>query len=434
MNNHLNDIVKKHKSGKHSGIYSVCSSNDWVLRSTMRLAGQQGATVLIESTANQVNQFGGYTGMRPRDFVQHVHELALEYKLPLERVILGGDHLGPVVWANEPEEISMQKARDLVKEYVCAGYQKIHIDTSMKLQDDDLSVPLSDKIIAKRAAELFEAAFNTLIENKIAEDKWPSFVIGSEVPIPGGAQEKELEVQVTTPEHFEATVQNFRIALHEKKLDCLWDHIMAVVVQPGVEFSDTQVKPYDEKEAAQLVCALKNYHNLVFEGHSTDYQSEHSLRKMVDDGICVLKVGPALTFALKEALLALDMIESEWYNISNREPTGLRCRLEALMCDNPSYWERYYKGTEKEKRFKLFYSLSDRIRYYLPLPEAQRAIDQLIKNLRSEDIPLSLISQYLPVQAAKLREGTIIYDPEELILDHIGEVLLTYQRAISAAP
>ena len=95
-----------------------------------------GDDVLIEGTSNQVNQFGGYTGMRPADYKEFVLGLADKVNFPRERVILGGDHLGPLVWCKEPEESAMAKARDLVREYVLAGYKKIHLDTSMRLGDD----------------------------------------------------------------------------------------------------------------------------------------------------------------------------------------------------------------------------------------------------------------------------------------------------------
>lgn len=432
MSRYLKDIIKKHKSGRHAGIYSVCSASDWVLKAALNFAKQQGTVVLIESTANQVNQFGGYTGMQPHDFAQHVHDLARDVGLAHEQVLLGGDHLGPVVWANEPETVSMQKARDLIQAYIRAGYQKIHIDTSMRLKEDDRSVVLSGKDIARRAAELFAAAYDTLLETGTPEEEWPSFVIGSEVPVPGGAQESELHVQVTKPEDLETTVQEFKTALHDRNLDRLWRHIIAIVVQPGVEFNDTEVRPYNRKEAEPLMQALKHYPGLVFEGHSTDYQPAYCLREMVEDGVCVLKVGPALTFALREALLALDMIETEWFNvIVDREATGLRYRLETLMQAQPSYWAKYYQGTPEEKRFKWIYSLSDRIRYYLPLPEVRQVVSQLLNNLRSETIPFSLMSQYMPVQASKIRNGLLSSDPEALILDYISEVLWDYQRAIS---
>ena len=52
---------------------------------------------------------------------------------------------------------------------------------------------------------------------------------------------------------------------------------------------------------------------LVFEAHSTDYQPPESLSRLVIDGFAILKVGPGLTFALREALYALDEIAAALY-------------------------------------------------------------------------------------------------------------------------
>ena len=56
---------------------------------------------------------------------------------------------------------------------------------------------------------------------------------------------------------------------------------------------------------------LKDEAGLVYEAHSTDYQRPESYRNLVRDGFAILKVGPALTFAMREVLEALSLIEAE---------------------------------------------------------------------------------------------------------------------------
>ncbi|MFL1089387.1 class II D-tagatose-bisphosphate aldolase non-catalytic subunit, partial [Acinetobacter baumannii] len=92
--------------------------------------------VLIEATSNQVNQFGGYTGMQPADFRDFVYNIARTVGFPAERIILGGDHLGPNCWQDEPAAVAMEKSIDLIKAYVAAGFSKIHLDASMSCADD----------------------------------------------------------------------------------------------------------------------------------------------------------------------------------------------------------------------------------------------------------------------------------------------------------
>ena len=109
---------------------------------------------MIEATANQVDQYGGYTGMTPADFMDFCKKLAEVEGISMDRVILGGDHLGPLTFASKDEEKAMKEAKTLVYDYVKAGFSKIHIDTSMKVNSDDPNTRLSDKIIEKRGAIL----------------------------------------------------------------------------------------------------------------------------------------------------------------------------------------------------------------------------------------------------------------------------------------
>jgi D-tagatose-1,6-bisphosphate aldolase subunit GatZ/KbaZ len=113
------------------GIYAACSANAYVIRACMERAMEEGSHVLVEATANQVNQFGGYTGMTPAGFRDHVIRIAGETGFPLGKIILGGDHLGPLVWHTEASPAAMSKAAELVRQYVLAGFSKIHVDTSM---------------------------------------------------------------------------------------------------------------------------------------------------------------------------------------------------------------------------------------------------------------------------------------------------------------
>src|SRR5215475_12044920 len=150
--NAMLDLVRRHKSGERVGIYSVCSAHPLVLEAALRLARKTGSLALVEATSNQVNQDGGYTGMRPADFRERLLTIATAVGLPHDRVVLGGDHLGPNCWQNLPAPIALQKAAVMVGQYVAAGFRKIHLDCSMSCADDPPS--LGDEVIAERAAAL----------------------------------------------------------------------------------------------------------------------------------------------------------------------------------------------------------------------------------------------------------------------------------------
>ncbi|HWQ77371.1 MAG TPA: class II D-tagatose-bisphosphate aldolase, non-catalytic subunit [Anaerovoracaceae bacterium] len=424
------DRIKRGEKG--IGVYSCCSSNHFVLEATMTLAQKTNTDLLVESTANQVNQSGGYTGMTPLDFRRYVTGLAENMNFPTDRLILGGDHLGPLTWKHLPEPEAMGHAKRLVEDYVAAGFTKIHLDTSMRLASDDQDKPLSDAVIAGRAAFLCLAAEETFGEIKKTnpEAKPPYYVIGSEVPVPGGAQENHNTLEITRPEDFIATIESFRSAFSALNLNPAWDRVIGAVVQPGVEFSDTEVIRYDSPEAQALCRALDRYPNLVFEGHSTDYQTRESLRAMARDGIAILKVGPALTFALRQGLFALEYIESELILDSSKR-SDFRKVLEAVMLEKPVYWKGYYNGNEEELRFKRAFSQSDRCRYYLNDPRVESSIDLLIGNLSGADIPLTLLSQFLPAQCGKVREGQLAKTPLALLWDVIGNTVEDYLYAVA---
>ncbi len=430
---YLTEIVKLQEQGVSKGIYSICSANPFVIEAALEQGLQDGAPVLIEATCNQVNQFGGYTGMKPLDFVEFVHSVADSTQFPRENLLLGGDHLGPNPWKNKDAESAMEKAAELVREYVSAGFTKIHLDPSMHLADDpgDRTKPLDPIVVAERTAVLCSVAEETF-EKQQEKSVPPVYVIGTEVPVPGGIQDTSEELHITEVADFKNTVEVSKVAFYQKGLADAWERVIAVVVQPGVEYGDQTIYEYQREKAQNLCHALKAFPTLVFEGHSTDYQHVSHLKQMVEDGIAILKIGPALTFAMREALFLLQYIEHELLqdNPSLRRSNLINVLGEAMV-NNPVYWKEYYHGSQKELQFARKYSLSDRSRYYWTNPNVQRALKQLFNNLEPVEIPLPLISQFFPRQYDKLREGTLENHPKALVKDRVKEVLSTYSYAIT---
>jgi len=428
--NPLKKIVELQKQGKNVGIYSVCSANGYVIEAAFKRGLSDGSCVLIESTANQCDQNGGYTGMTPADFKKFVLEIADRNGFDRNRIFLGGDHLGPLTFAYKDEAEAMADSEELIRHYVAAGFTKIHIDTSMKVNSDPEDVRLSDEIIAGRGAHLAKVAEETYKE-LLARDPEaipPVYVIGSEVPIPGGAVGAEDNgVQVTKVEDFKNTVATFEKAFAEEGLDKdVWERVIGVVVQPGVEEKDSGCTEYDREKAKDLMAAIKDFPTLVFEGHSTDYQTKIKLRELVEDGVGILKVGPGLTFAMREAMFALENIEKELIYGTDTEPSKFAEVLDAEMLKNDKNWKKHYQGTELEIRLKRKYSFSDRCRYYMPTPAVEAAADRLLTNLRALGIPLNLLSQFMPIQYTKVREGYLKNDPVELIEDRIINTIDEY--------
>lgn len=421
----LDNIIRAQKQGLARGITSICSAHPQVLQAAMKCAARNGISILVESTCNQVNQYGGYTRMTPEAFVAFIHECARQAGLPLDHVLLGGDHLGPSVWQNEPAESAMAKSADLVRAYIMAGYTKIHLDASMKLADDDPHYPLAVEIAAQRSAFLACIAEQAGTEIHSA---LPRYVIGTEVPTPGGAQNEVEELCITAPQDAHQTIEITHAAFDRAGISPAWERVLALVVQPGVEFGDEFVHDYQPEPVRGLVELITGYPNLVYEAHSTDYQTYQGLRNLVQDHFAILKVGPALTFAYREAIFSLEQMENELVSdISQR--SNLIETLDIAMLKSPEHWLKYYLGDEDEKRFARKYSLSDRSRYYWGDPQVQNALRILFNNLQKKSLPLTLISQFSPFQYAKIRSGEIDPTPLAIIHDRIGNVIEGYNQA-----
>tara|TARA_B110000211_G_C14048079_1_gene539928 strand:+ start:553 stop:1839 length:1287 start_codon:yes stop_codon:yes gene_type:complete len=421
----LKEIVQQNRADGSRGIYSVCSAHRLVIEASMQQAKSDGSPLLVEATCNQVNHEGGYTGMTPSDFCKYVLDIAKEVGFSQEQLILGGDHLGPNPWTDLPAAQAMEAAKKMVADYVSAGFSKIHLDASMACADD--VEPLADEVIAQRATILC-AAGEAAVNDKNAA---PMYIIGTEVPVPGGAQEDLHELATTNIDDLKQTIQTHRAKFSENGLQDAWDRVIGVVVQPGVEFDHAMVIGYQSEKAQTLSKTILDFDNLVYEAHSTDYQTETALTNLVNDHFAILKVGPGLTYAAREALFALSYIEQEW--ITNKPLSNLREVLEERMLENPKNWAKYYAGTEQEQAFARKYSFSDRSRYYWADPIVDQSVQTLINNLTEQPAPMTLLSQFMPLQYAAFRAGQLNNDPLSLIRHWIQEVVSTYARASGLA-
>jgi len=347
--------------------------------------------------------------------------------LPEDRILLGGDHLGPFPWRNEASDSALNKACELARACVLAGYRKIHLDASMACADD--AKVLSEQTVAQRAAVLCEAA-EEAVESLPPGADLPLYVIGTEVPAPGGESALGAPPAVTTAESLQQTLLVFQQAFEHRGLSPAWQRVIAVVVQPGVEFGDEVVLEYDRSKARLLSEGLPENPSLVYEAHSTDYQSPSALAQMVEDHFAILKVGPWLTFAFREAVFALSEIERELFAGSKGQNLSrVREVLDQAMLREPAYWRSYYHGDESQPRLARAYSYSDRCRYYWHEADVRAEVETLLDNLTTHSMPLTLISQYLPQEYRAIRAGQISKEPEAIIRYHIQLVLRTYAAA-----
>jgi D-tagatose-bisphosphate aldolase class II non-catalytic subunit len=402
-------------------ITAICTAHPDVLRIALADAAALDEPILIEATCNQVNQDGGYTGLTPQAFHAQVTAMAGEAGLKSERLILGGDHLGPNPWKHLPAEQAMNKAEIMIAAFVRAGFRKLHLDTSMGCAGE--AVALDDEIVADRAARLAKVAEMAAAEAGTA----PVYIVGTEVPPPGGSFDGLDHLAVTDPAAAKRTVEVHRAAFERHGLPHAFDRVIGLVVQPGVEFGDDGIAIYQPQKAARLKQSLGGLPGMAFEAHSTDYQPPERLRALAGDGFAILKVGPALTFAWREAMYGLDQIHA----VLSGAPVSLAAEMEALMLEEPKYWAPYYRGSADYVRVQRHFSYSDRIRYYWPLPRARSAVDALLGHLGETAIPQPLISQFLAAHYADVVAGKVEPTARSLLAASVRTVLTTYRQASS---
>jgi D-tagatose-1,6-bisphosphate aldolase subunit GatZ/KbaZ len=418
----LREIIAQHKAGRSVGVYSACSAHPLVIEAALNLVRRHSGPVLIEATSNQVNQDGGYTGMRPVDFSRFVLAIAARLGIAEEQVLLGGDHLGPNCWQDLPAEAAMAKSEQLIADYIAAGFRKMHLDCSMPCAGDPTA--LSDATVAARSVRLCAVAEQTW---RRVGGEAPVYVVGTEVPVPGGAKETLTELALTEARAATATIDAHWGAFQAAGLQHVWPRVIGLVVQPGVEFDHHKVIDFQAPRAVDLVSVIEAQPYMVYEAHSTDYQTSANLRAMVQRHFAILKVGPALTFAMREALWALDQIEREW--LGTDQSSQLRETIQNVMTATPRFWDKYYLSGGRQLALDQQYSLSDRIRYYWPVPAVEAALNRLLANLDANPPPLTLLSQYLPLQYHAIRAGRIRPRARELVLHAIEQVLQQYSAA-----
>jgi len=406
-------IVAENRAGKPRGIASWCTAHPQTLSAVLAAHRDGDDPILIEATCNQVNQHGGYTGTTPAAFRTFIKRLAREEGVDSARIILGGDHLGPNPWKGQPVMDAMREARDMVRAYVEAGFSKIHLDASMPCADDRA---LSEQTIAERAAALCAVAEAANAGGDLV------YAIGTEVPIPGGETQALDSLAVTRPEAARRTFDLHRAAFVKEGIGDAIGKVVALVVQPGVDMGNTQVFAYDKAKAAALSAAVLGIPGVVFEAHSTDFQTESALADLVATHFAILKVGPSLTFAFREAVVAMAAIEDRL--VASR-PSEVLAVLEQAMNDNPVHWRGYVAADDNERLARLF-GLSDRIRYYWPDPRVEAAVKTLTRNVDAASVPPGLVSQFV---GEMLLDGEGAPLSKRIIRAKVGAVVAKYRRA-----
>jgi D-tagatose-bisphosphate aldolase class II non-catalytic subunit len=413
----LRQIIAQNRAGRGGAIPSICSAHPAVIEAALLLAQELDTALVIEATSNQVNQDGGYTGMNASDFAAFVHGIAQSVGVDPQGIIFGGDHLGPQAWRSLPPAIAMDKARDLVVDYAKAGFGKLHLDCSEGCLGEPAQLP--DALIAARSAELAAVALRAAPHPRDL-----MFVIGTEVPPPGGARaDEDGDIAPTTPDAARATLAAHQQAFEAAGIGAAIGQIGGLVVQPGVEFSPQHIHHLPLARDPNLLAAVQDWPNICLEAHSTDYQNPAVFPRLAELGFAFQKVGPALTFAWRAALYALDDIRA---TLGARQGPSLPAVMEAEMMAAPHFWQGHYHAQAGDLYAQRHFGLADRIRYYWPKPKAEAAVQALFADLAAVSLPdTALLAHFTDAEVASARHMAQSL-PRALALVHVQSALRPY--------
>ena len=345
------------------GLPSFCTSNMDVVDVIFKFCKLNNLPVLIESTSNQVNQNGGYTGLKPQNFKKKINEIAKKNKFKLKRVLLGGDHLGPLPWKDLKKKIAMRNAKLLVKNYIKTGYKKIHLDTAILCSDQK---KISREEVIHRCFFLLKDIPTKYLKNIF-------FVVGTEVPAAGGGD--HTNTMVTKLDNIKRDFNGYRNFFKKMNFGSLR---FALVIDPGIAFKNLSIKKSKFKDLNKK-SNFSKINNFVFEAHSSDYQSMVDLRKLYDKNFKFLKVGPELTYNYMKAILLMEKIEMNIFS----DVSNIRKTISKQMDINKKYWAKYYKKSSKNNEFLKFHSFLDRARYYWSNKKVHYSKQKLFKNINN---------------------------------------------------
>ena len=384
----LNKIIK------NKALPSFCTSNIETIKSIIFFCHINKLPCLIECTSNQVNQEGGYTYKTPKIFVKEILALRKKIKFNPKNLFLGGDHLGPLPWAGNLNNIALKNSINLIKDYLNENFSKIHIDTSIQCKNDKY---INSEIVFKRTSKILN---NTIIQKKI---KNRFIVVGTEVPLAGSGDKKKIVI--TSNQRIKNEVFNFKKIFKKINLE---NNFFGLVIEPGMKYSHSSItKPNFTNFRKKKNISKQN--NFFYEAHSTDYQSKIILRQLVKNNFRFLKVGPELTYNYSRSLFFMENIEKE---IIKNKKSNIKKIIFSSMLKNKKYWKGYYI---KKKPDLFLNSKLDRMRYYFDTKEVTNSILTLKKNINSIDIKsilrsmdLSNKNEFLKLRKKKLSNFDII--------------------------
>ncbi len=392
---------------------SFCTSNIFVLKSLLHFCKYKNLPALIETTSNQVNQYGGYSGNKPKDFIKKINNLIKKIKFNKKNIFYGGDHLGPLPWMKSKSVTALAKSIKLIDLYLKNNYIKIHIDTSIKCNDDKF---LTTKEVFLRTKYILRKLKKKNNLKKIF------LVFGTEVPLSGGNDSKKIIP--TALKQIKEEYLNFSALLKSENLPT--DNF-GLVIEPGMKFMDRSItKPYLNNFKQKKSFSKKN--KFIFEAHSSDYQNFSTLKKLVKNNFKILKVGPELTFNLFKSFLFMEQIEKK----NCHSKSNFKKIILDTMFKNKDHWKNYFNHLSKKKLSNnITNSFFDRTRYYLDEKKVSNCITNLQLNINkiNQEKIIKLLEKKKIIYNFKKIENYRYTNFDLIVFYFLNKIFVKYYKA-----
>lgn len=378
MSDLLTPIIRAVRQQIGPAIPAVVSVQPDVIAAALRQARDHDMPALIEAPADEVNQFGGHSGLTPADFAALVRDIAGGQGLEAVPLILGADRLGPWLWPALAPDAAMTHAERMVMDFVAAGFTRLHFDGP--------DAAGTARLVA--AAEAHAPAPDLLCHGLPASFE----------PVDG----------VTSPETLARTLELHEAAFAEAGLNAAWKRVRTVSVHLGMGFGPALIERFDMGQPDRLSAVLPDHGRIALEARDVDYQSARACADLTRRNVAVLKLGPSLSFAWREALYALSHVLN-WQDGS----AHISERMEDLMLADPAAWQEDYRGPPAVQRVLRHFGFTDRIRHYWP--RAAAAVEALCEGIDATGLPHPLLLQYLPPEILA-RAARLDLPPAQAIL------------------
>ena len=422
----LIDIMEANCRGERKGIYAVGSHNSTILEVCFQQALVDGSPVLLEISANMLVLPGQSGKTSPADFIKRVKNIAAEAEFPQDRLFFGVNDLGPSLWQDESDESALKKACEFISEIVGLGFNKLGIHAGEPLKGDPVGETLTQEIIIARETVLYQAAERAAA--KLPDEEKPLYVIGVHPRQEAGRVEDQR--RMVNRKDIEDAVDQFAQTAEAAGLPDIKERLPAARIFLGTGYDSENIIPFDSSLLKELGGCVCRDRSVVLEAPQTDFQSQIVLDKLVDNHFAVLSVGPELTYAMREALFSLALMENE--TMLGKPGVYLSnyiIELDRAMQSAPQHWQEYYTGNGFEQLVARKYSFYDRSRFFLENKDVRKMRKRLYDNLTANPVPLTVLRQFMPRQYERVAAGELENKPKALVMDAVRYALHRYSRA-----